>query len=64
MTIFGGDRYYAFIGSTTMALISGYTVFLPGKWSLPDFLFSYTILSIHPILFLCYKLRNQTKVSR
>jgi hypothetical protein len=57
-------RYYALGGSITMAFVSGYTVFLPGKWSLPDFLFSYTTLSVLPILFLYYKIRHRTKVIR
>ena len=57
-------RYYALGGSITVALISGYTVFLPGKWSLPDFLFTYTILAVLPILFLYYKFRYRTKVIR
>lgn len=32
--------YYALAWTTIMALVGGYTVFLPGKWNLPDFLFS------------------------
>jgi len=44
-----------------MAFISGYTVFLPGKWNLPNFLFSYASLTVLPILFVYYKFKYRTK---
>ncbi|KAF8212010.1 amino acid permease/ SLC12A domain-containing protein [Mycena galopus ATCC 62051] len=37
-------RYYAFTGTFIMAFVSGWTVFLPGNWDVPTFLFSYTML--------------------
>jgi amino acid permease len=45
-----------------MAFVSGYTVFLPGKWDVPSFLFSYTMIVVVPILFVFWKLKNRTKV--
>jgi len=32
--------WYAFAGCITMTFVSGYTVFLPGNWDVPSFLFS------------------------
>jgi amino acid transporter len=32
--------YYALVATTIMVFVGGYTVFLPGQWSIPDFLFS------------------------
>src|SRR5690349_9301361 len=40
--------YYAFAGTFTMAFVGGFTVFLPGNWSVPTFLFSYTMIGIYP----------------
>jgi yeast amino acid transporter len=32
--------YYAFVATTVFIFLGGYTVFLPGKWNVPSFLFS------------------------
>lgn len=32
--------YYALTATTIMVFVGGYSVFLPGQWSIPDFLFS------------------------
>lgn len=32
--------WYGLVGAGTMAFVGGYTVFLPGKWDVPTFLFS------------------------
>lgn len=32
--------YYALVATFIMAFVGGYPVFLPGRWSIPDFLFS------------------------
>ncbi|KAJ5665645.1 uncharacterized protein N7477_008093 [Penicillium maclennaniae] len=53
--------YIACASTTIMALLGGYTVFLPGKWSVPTFLFSYTMIGIFPVLYLGWKLFHGTK---
>ncbi|EFX03730.1 general amino acid permease [Grosmannia clavigera kw1407] len=47
-----------------MVFVGGYTVFLPldGYWNVPDFLFSYTMVGIYPVLYLGYKLFRKTKI--
>ncbi|KAI6352746.1 hypothetical protein MCOR25_009315 [Pyricularia grisea] len=49
------------IACTTMAFVGGYTVFLPGKWQTPDFLFSYTMIVVTPALFVGWKFFKKTK---
>ncbi|KAK6005372.1 hypothetical protein QM012_008151 [Aureobasidium pullulans] len=53
--------WYGFIGCTVMALVGGYTVFLPGQWSVPTFIFSYFMIGLFPILFIGWKLIKKTK---
>ncbi|ODH50004.1 hypothetical protein GX48_03808 [Paracoccidioides brasiliensis] len=53
--------YYACAGTLIMAFVGGYTVFLPGNWSVPTFLFSYTMIGVCPLLFLGWKLIKKTK---
>ena len=53
--------WYALSGCFVMAFVQGYPVFLPGKWSVPTFLFSYTMLAVFPLLFLAWKLLKRTK---
>ncbi|PPQ91429.1 hypothetical protein CVT25_014317 [Psilocybe cyanescens] len=55
--------YYAFIATFTMAFVGGYTVFLPGRWDVPSFLFSYTMIAIVPLLFIYWKVRYGTEAS-
>jgi len=55
------SAYYAFAGTFTMAFVGGYTVFLPGNWSIPSFLFSYTMIGIYPVLFMGWKIIHRTK---
>lgn len=45
-----------------MAFVSGYTVFLPGNWDVPTFLFSYTMIGIVPVLFVFWKVYRRTEV--
>ncbi|KAK5074296.1 general amino acid permease agp2 [Lithohypha guttulata] len=54
--------YYAFIMCFIMAFVGGYTVFLPGFWTVPDFLFSYTMIAVFPILYLVWKVIHKTKI--
>ncbi|KAL9124088.1 MAG: hypothetical protein Q9217_006552 [Psora testacea] len=53
--------WYALTGCFVMTFVGGYTVFLPGKWDVPSFLFSYTMIGIFPILFVGWKLLKRTK---
>ncbi|KAJ5608386.1 Amino acid/polyamine transporter I [Penicillium hordei] len=54
--------YFAFICTTTMAFVGGYTVFLPGNWSIPTFLFSYTMIGVFPVIYFGWKLFHGTKL--
>ena len=53
--------YYALTGCFIMTFVSGYTVFLPGNWSIPTFFFSYTMIGIFPVLFVGWKIFRRTK---
>ncbi|TFK30177.1 general amino acid permease AGP2 [Coprinopsis marcescibilis] len=55
------SAYYALFGTFTMAFVGGYTVFLPGRWDVPSFFFSYTMCIITPALFIYWKLRYRSK---
>ena len=44
-----------------MAFVGGYTVFLPGNWNVPDFLFSYMMIGVFPVLFFTWKVLKRTK---
>lgn len=52
--------WYALVGCFTMTFVGGYTVFLPGKWNVPTFLFSYTMIFVFPVLFCVWKLLKKT----
>ncbi|KAL1743452.1 amino acid permease/ SLC12A domain-containing protein [Schizophyllum fasciatum] len=54
--------YYALTGTLIMAFVGGYTVFLPGNWNVPTFLFSYTMIGLVPILFVLWKTIKKTRV--
>ncbi|KAJ3878739.1 general amino acid permease AGP2 [Lentinula edodes] len=53
--------YYGFTGTIVMAFVGGYTVFLPGRWDVPSFFFSYTMIGVLPVLFVYWKIYRQTK---
>ncbi|KAF7526105.1 hypothetical protein PCG10_004336 [Penicillium crustosum] len=53
--------YFAFVCTTTMAFVGGYTVFLPGNWSIPTFLFSYTMIGVFPVIYFGWKFFHRTK---
>ena len=53
--------WYALVSTFTMTFVGGYTVFLPGKWDVPTFLFSYTMIGVFPLLFIGWKLLKRTK---
>ena len=44
-----------------MTFVGGYTVFLPGNWNIPTFLFSYMMIFVFPVLFAGWKLIKKTK---
>ncbi|KAJ7510085.1 general amino acid permease AGP2 [Mycena galericulata] len=56
--------YYAFTGTFIMAFVGGWTVFLPGNWNVPTFLFSYAMLGIAPVSFMFWKLYKRTTWQR
>ncbi|KAM3065078.1 general amino acid permease agp2, variant 6 [Clarireedia jacksonii] len=53
--------YYALTGCFIMAFVGGYTVFLPGNWDIPTFLFSYAMIGVFPVIFVTWKLIKKTK---
>ncbi|GLB34703.1 putative general amino acid permease [Lyophyllum shimeji] len=53
--------YYALVGTLTMAFVGGYTVFLPGRWDVPTFLFSYAMIGVVPVLFVFWKVLHRTQ---
>ncbi|KAI1138463.1 amino acid permease/ SLC12A domain-containing protein [Hypoxylon sp. FL0543] len=56
--------YFALASTFIMTFIGGYTVFLPGKWNVPKFLFSYTMIGVCPVLFIGWKLIHRTRFHR
>lgn len=56
--------WYGLAGTFVMTFVGGYTVFLPGKWDVPTFLFSYMMIFICPVLFVGYKLVKRTRFLR
>lgn len=53
--------YYGLIGTFIMTFVGGYTVFLPGSWDVPSFLFSYLMVGVFPVLYIGWKLIKKTK---
>lgn len=53
--------WYALTGCFIMTFVGGYTVFLPGLWDVPTFLFSYAMIGVFPVLFVGWKLLKKTK---
>lgn len=58
--------YYGLVGTFIMTFVGGYTVFLPfeGYWNVPDFLFSYTMVGVFPVLYVGWKLIHKTKIHK
>ncbi|KAK1834218.1 general amino acid permease [Podospora conica] len=56
--------WYGLVGTALMTLVGGYTVFLPGRWDVPAFLFSYTMIFVCPVLFVAWKVIKRTKFHR
>ncbi|KAE8144684.1 amino acid permease-domain-containing protein [Aspergillus avenaceus] len=60
-----GQPYVAYIAltcTTVMAFVGGYEVFLPGKWDIPTFFFSYTMIGVFPIIYLGWKFWHKTLI--
>ncbi|ESZ91360.1 general amino acid permease AGP2 [Sclerotinia borealis F-4128] len=55
------SAYYALTGCFIMTFVGGYTVFLPGAWDIPTFLFSYAMIGVFPIIFFGWKVVKKTK---
>ncbi|KAB8289564.1 hypothetical protein EYC80_010722 [Monilinia laxa] len=55
------SAYYALTGCFIMTFVGGYTVFLPGSWDIPTFLFSYAMVGVFPIIFVGWKVIKKTK---
>ncbi|PFH61577.1 hypothetical protein XA68_16927 [Ophiocordyceps unilateralis] len=58
--------WYALVGTVVMAFVGGYKVFLPlpGFWNLADFLFSYAMIPMFPILYFAWKLAHKTRIHK
>ncbi|KAI1206354.1 amino acid permease/ SLC12A domain-containing protein [Annulohypoxylon truncatum] len=56
--------YFGLFATFVMTFIGGYTVFLPGKWDVPTFLFSYTMIGVCPLLFIGWKVVHKTRFHR
>jgi amino acid transporter len=58
-----GQPYLAWISLVccgVMTFVGGYSVFLPGNWSVTTFLFSYAMIGIVPIIFIVWKIVKKT----
>ncbi|GME78547.1 unnamed protein product [Ambrosiozyma monospora] len=53
--------YYGLFIIICMIGVQGYTVFLPGNWSVTDFLFAYLMIFIDLALFIVWKVLKRTK---
>ncbi|TKX18724.1 general amino acid permease-4 [Elsinoe australis] len=53
--------YFAGTMTIVMAFVGGYPVFLPGAFTVPTFLFSYTMIFVFPIIYFGWKFTHKTK---
>ncbi|PTB66142.1 amino acid transporter [Trichoderma citrinoviride] len=58
--------WYGLAWTFVMAFVGGYTVFLPlpGQWNVADFLFSYAMIFVYPVLYFGYKVVRKTKIRK
>lgn len=54
--------YYALVATLLFTFVGGYTVFLPGNWDVPSFLFSYASVAAFPILYFGWKMIHKTSI--
>ncbi|GMF07611.1 unnamed protein product [[Candida] boidinii] len=52
--------FYALFMTFSMLWVQGYTVFLPGNWSVESFLFSYLMIFIDIALYIFWKVYKRT----
>ncbi|KJX97053.1 general amino acid permease Agp2 like protein [Zymoseptoria brevis] len=52
--------YYGLAWTFTMMFVGGYTVFLPGRWDVETFVFSYFMIGLVPCLFVGWKIAKKT----
>lgn len=52
---------YGLVWTGVMAIVGGYTVFLPGFWEVQTFLFSYFMVFLFPVLFVGWKVVKRTR---
>lgn len=50
------STYFALVMTGTMVFVGGYEVFLPGKWDVPTFLFSYTMVAVFPVVYFGWRI--------
>lgn len=53
--------WWALVMIIMMIFCQGYYVFLPGGWDISNFMFSYAMVGVFPIIFLFWKIRHKTK---
>lgn len=56
--------WFALIISTVILILSGYTLFYPGRWSTVDFIFQYGMVFICIAIVLFWKVFKRTKFLR
>ncbi|KAL4978159.1 amino acid permease/ SLC12A domain-containing protein [Aspergillus desertorum] len=56
--------YFALASTIVMAFVGGYEVFLPGKWDVPTFLFSYTMIGVFPVIYFGWKTFHRTSIRK
>lgn len=56
------SAWISLVGLTLVVFCYGYSVFLPGWWTIEDFFSYYTMVGVAPILFLSWKFINKTKL--
>ncbi|KNB11989.1 hypothetical protein FOXG_11678 [Fusarium oxysporum f. sp. lycopersici 4287] len=54
--------YVGLVATFIMVFVGGYTVFLPGMWDVPSFLFSYTSVGLFPVFYVGWKIAHKTKI--
>ncbi|PVH91850.1 hypothetical protein DM02DRAFT_677858 [Periconia macrospinosa] len=55
------QTYFALAFLICVIFSYGYTVFLPGNWKIDDFMASYAMLMVYPVLFVFWKVLKKTK---
>jgi amino acid transporter len=58
------SAWIALVGLICIVFAYGYSVFLPGNWTIEDFLFSYLMVGACPVMFFGWKLIKKTKWKR